>query len=126
MLKEGWTFEQLAQAGWAPVHNAYQDYVNAGFRLRSLGAQVFMPMWLDAFDRAFWTERRTAGRAERLSRAAERVQARGDEDLVAAHRLGGVLIKLDQPGLSRQTFSDHATIPTHPSSQPRQPEHPIG
>lgn len=89
MAQEGWTFEQLVEAGWVPAHNAHQDYTNAGFRLRSLSARVFMPAWLDAFDRAFWAERRDSGRRKDLARVAERVRERGDEDLVAAHRLGG-------------------------------------
>jgi hypothetical protein len=89
MVQDGWTFEQLAEAGWEPAHYAHKDYVAAGFRLRSLSAWIFMPSWLDALDCAKWRFRWAPGRKEGLARIAERVRERGDEALVAAHRLGG-------------------------------------
>ena len=89
MIREGWSFEQLAEAGWEPAHNAHQDYAVAGFRLRALTGRVFMPAWLDGFDRVTWSLRWTPGREEGLARVAERVRECGDEDLAAAHRLGG-------------------------------------
>lgn len=74
MVDDGWTFDRLAAEGWVPAHGAYQDYVKAGFRLRSLSARVFVPAWIDAFDRAQWAERKAKGRREVLTRVADRVR----------------------------------------------------